>query len=431
MSPAQNTKETTSSKIPSEVITNQNNLQSTGTASSYFQSDTIDVIGFINHIFESAVNMNASDIHIEPKEETLDIRFRVDGEFTPFKTLSKEIKQQLVTRIKILAGLKIDENRLPQDGKAIFPMQEQNIDLRVSTLPVVYGEKVVIRILKKKSTRLTLPDIGVIGMSLERIEHALKDTYGIILSTGPTGSGKSTTLYSLLANFDPTETNISTLEDPVEYNMKDVNQSQINPDIGFDFSDGLRALLRQDPNIIMVGEIRDQKTAKLAIEAALTGHLVFSTLHTNDASTTIQRLVEMGVQPFLISSSLRIVIAQRLVRRVCPYCRIPFKLEGESKVQIEKQIGHLLDKSIDEITFFKANSCDKCNKGYKGRVGIFEVLTVSPTIQSLILSEKGVDSNVINAQALKEGMITLLQDALIKCAAGATTIDEAYRIIGS
>jgi type IV pilus assembly protein PilB len=391
----------------------------------------INVIEVIDDMFKSAVDMNASDIHIEPKVDCVSIRFRVDGKFVPFKRLDSSIKQQLITRMKILSGLKIDENRLPQDGKATFPTQNQNIDMRVSILPVVFGEKVVIRILKKDQQRLSLKDIGLLGNALEKVEKALHKTYGIILATGPTGSGKSTTLYSVLGTFNPEEVNISTLEDPVEYTMPGVNQSQINADIGFDFPDGLRSLLRQDPDIIMVGEIRDRKTAQLAVESALTGHLVFSTLHTNDAATTVQRLVDMGVEPFLISSSVQVIVAQRLVRRVCPYCRVPIKLEGNAKMAVVQEIGSLVDKDIDQIAFFKAKGCDRCkNLGYKGRVGIYEVLEISPAIQTLILKE-GIDSTTIKNQAIKEGMLTLLQDGLIKAALGMTTLEEVYRVVGN
>ncbi len=388
-----------------------------------------NIIDFIDSMFKTAIDLGASDIHIEPKEDGLTIRFRVDGEFVPYKSLEKEIKQQLVTRIKILAGLKIDENRLPQDGKAVFPGAVDKVDLRVSILPVVFGEKVVIRILKKSVGKLTFKDLGIVGVAGEKVERALLSTYGIVLTTGPTGSGKSTTLYALLSTFNPDEVNISTLEDPVEYNMKGVNQSQINADIGFDFPEGLRSLLRQDPDIIMVGEIRDKKTAQLAIESALTGHLVVSTLHTNDAATTVQRLVDMGVEPFLIASSMRVIIAQRLVRRICTYCRVPIKIQGDARLHVLEEIGSLLDKDVDQIPFFQAKGCAKCNQGYKGRIGVYEVLDMSPDIQTLILKE-GVDSNQIANLARKEGMLTLIQDGLIKAAAGATTIEEVYRVIG-
>lgn len=418
--------ETTSSSTQ----TNNINSSSDQIATGRFKGAAINVIELIDDMFKTAVDMNASDIHIEPKEDCINIRFRVDGKFVPFKRMDPGIKQQLVTRMKILSGLKIDENRLPQDGKATFPTQNQNIDLRVSILPVVFGEKVVIRILKKNQQRLSLKDVGLLGSSLEKVEKALHRTYGIILVTGPTGSGKSTTLYAVLGMFNPEDVNISTLEDPVEYTMPGVNQSQIHADIGFDFCDGLRSLLRQDPDIIMVGEVRDKKTAQLAVESALTGHLVFSTLHTNDASTTVQRLVDMGVEPFLISSSVQVIIAQRLVRRVCPYCRVPIKIEGNAKLKVVEEIGQLIDKDIDQVAFFKAKGCQHCkNLGYKGRIGIYEVLEISPLIQSLILRE-GIDSTTIKNHAIKEGMITLLQDGLIKAALGTTTIDEVYRVVG-
>lgn len=397
---------------------------------SRLQAANLNVIDVIDDMFRTAIEMNASDIHIEPSETAITIRFRVDGKFAPYKKLDPGVKQQFVTRMKILSGLKIDENRLPQDGKASFAAKDQAIDLRVSILPVVYGEKIVIRILKKSQKKLSLKDLGFMGISLQRIERALHKTYGIILATGPTGSGKSTSLYTLLGTYDPSQVNISTLEDPVEYTMPGVNQSQIHSDIGFDFSEGLRSLVRQDPDIIMVGEIRDKKTASLAIESALTGHLVFSTLHTNDAATTVQRLMDMGVEPFLITSSLQLIIAQRLVRKICSFCRVPVKLEGVTKQEVEKEISSLSEKPVDQIAFFKSKGCPQCNNlGFKGRVGIYEVLEMTSPIQTLILKE-GIDSNTIKEEALKEGMVTLLQDGLIKASMGLTTIEEVYRVVG-
>ncbi len=394
------------------------------------QASNINIIEVIDDMFRTAVEMNASDIHIEPWETSIVIRFRVDGKFAQYKKLDGSVKQQFVTRIKILSGLKIDENRLPQDGKASFPAKDQTVDLRVSILPVVFGEKIVIRILKKSQKKLSIKDLGIMGTSLEKVERALHKTYGIILATGPTGSGKSTTLYTLLGTYDVAQHNISTLEDPVEYSMQGVNQSQIHADIGFDFSDGLRSLVRQDPDIIMVGEVRDKKTAQLAIESALTGHLVFSTLHTNDAATTVQRLVDMGVEPFLITSSIQLVIAQRLVRKVCPFCRVPIRLDGSIKTQVTLQIGNMVDKDVDQIAFFKAKGCPQCNNlGFKGRIGIYEVLEITPPIQTLVLKE-GVDSNTIKEEALKEGMTTLLQDGLVKAALGLTTVEEVFRVVG-
>lgn len=389
-----------------------------------------DAIEIIDMMFHDAITMNASDIHLEPQEEMIAIRFRVDGQFAPYRQAGAGLKQQLVTRIKILAGLKIDENRLPQDGKASYVFGKEKIDLRVSVLPVIYGEKVVIRILRKDLAVITLDGLGILGSGLGKIEQALKRTFGIILSTGPTGSGKSTSLYALLQKFSPEAVNISTLEDPVEYTIKGVNQSQVNPDIGFDFSEGLRSLVRQDPDIIMVGEIRDKKTAQLAIESALTGHLVFSTLHTNDASTSVQRLTDMGVEAFLISSAVRLIIAQRLVRRICTNCRIPYRLGEDLLEKVQSEIGSLIEEDITAIDFYRPSACSECNNlGYKGRVGIFEVLEFTPAIQAMTL-RRHVDSNQIKKLAIEEGMTTLIQDGLIKAALGMTSIEEVYRVAG-
>jgi type II secretory ATPase GspE/PulE/Tfp pilus assembly ATPase PilB-like protein len=284
--------------------------------------------------------------------------------------------------------------------------------------------------LRQDATAISLDSLGMMGSGLVKIEEALKKTYGIILCTGPTGSGKTTTLYALLQRFSPESVNICTLEDPVEYTIAGVNQSQVNPEIGFDFSDGLRTLVRQDPDVIMVGEIRDKKTAQLAIESALTGHIVFSSLHTNDAATSIQRLTDMEVEPFLITSSLRIVIAQRLVRRICPSCRIAYRLEEDMRKKVSGEIENLIEEDLSSIEFFHPGACAQCNfLGYKGRTGIFEVLDFSPAIQTLTLRHH-VDSNQIKRTAMEGGMATLVQDGLIKAALGITSIEEVYRVAG-
>lgn len=390
-------------------------------------SSSTNIISFINNMLKESTNLNASDIHIEPKHHQIDIRFRVDGRFVNYKSLPKGVQQQLVTRIKILSGLKIDETRLPQDGKTTYTSDNIVIDMRVSILPVQYGEKIVIRILTKENKKLTFDDLGLIGEKRELIEKCASYTFGIVLVTGPTGSGKSTTLYSLLTNFDASQYNISTLEDPIEYTIDDVNQSQINTMIGFDFPDGLRTLLRQDPDIIMVGEIRDKITGKLAIESALTGHLVFSTLHTNDAPSTIQRLVEMGIENFLITSSVRVIIAQRLVRKVCEFCKVPYYLDDIIKSKVEKELNTDLSKTV----FYKSKGCAKCkNLGYKGRIGAFEIMEMTPEIRALTL-QRGLSSDVLREQAIKDGMETLLQDGLKKASMGWTSIEEVYRVIGA
>ena len=389
----------------------------------------LNVIDVINKMFERAMELNASDIHIEPKKHGIDIRFRVDGNFVAYAEYPASLKLQLVTRIKILAGMKIDESRLPQDGKATYIAGKQAFDLRISSLPVIYGEKIVVRILRRETKKITPTDLGLVGSGQQIVQNALKKTYGIILVAGPTGSGKSTTLYSLISSFDPKQKNISTLEDPVEYRMEGVNQSQVNTEIGFDFSTGLRTLVRQDPDIVMVGEVRDRVTAQLAVEAALTGHLVFSTIHTNTAATTIQRLIDMGIEPFLIASALELVISQRLVRRLCPFCKVPAAVEPALLSKIDKEIGHLINKPLAEVHFYRAGGCEKCNQqGYKGRMGIYEIMPISAEIERLTIQR--VTANEVNQAACSEGMVSLLQDALIKAALGVTTIEEVLRTVG-
>lgn len=381
----------------------------------------------VEKIFADATGMRASDIHIEPLPHSFQIRFRIDGELTIYQELKKEEENSVIARIKILGGMRIDEHRLPQDGKASFKRGEQEFDLRMSVLPTIYGEKVVIRILRKSQKRVALSDLGFLPNVLSKIEHHLKNTYGMILGVGPTGSGKSTTLFAMISTYDPKKKNISTLEDPVEYKIPFVNQSQTHAEIGFDFSEGLRTLVRQDPDIIMVGEIRDKKTALLGVEAALTGHLVFSTLHTNSAATTIQRLTHIGVDTFLISSALRLIISQRLVRRTCTHCREAEDIPEGFKKMVENEVGMYV-KDTTKLKFYKAKGCDKCDGlGYKERIGIYEVLEVSPKIQEMII--EGKSPAEIEEQAKKEGMITMKQDALMKVVLGDTTIEEFSKVI--
>jgi type IV pilus assembly protein PilB len=378
----------------------------------------------VSGIFAEAIKKHASDIHFKPLEDKLMIYFRIDGQMILHKELGKIFHHPIVAHIKIISGLKIDEHRLPQDGKSSFSFENKEVDLRVSILPANFGEKVVIRLLEKSPTLVKLRDLGMLPTILMKVEKHLKSSHGMILSVGPTGSGKSTSLFSMISTFDGTTCNISTLEDPIEYKIPNVTQTQINADIGLDFSDGLRTLLRQDPDIIMVGEIRDQKTALLAIESALTGHLVFSTLHTNSAVGTIQRLLNMGIDRFLISDAVKLIISQRLARKVCNYCR--------EKSPIPKKYYELLKKEIkvdpEKDFFYNAKGCDKCNKtGYKGRIGLFEVLEMSPAIEEMIV--KGASSQEIENQAVKEGMTLLKKDALYKAVTGDITIEEALRIM--
>lgn len=387
-----------------------------------FDEDKIP--GLVDGIFSEAIKKHASDIHFKPLEDKLMVYFRIDGQMIFYKEFEKIFHHPIVARIKIISGLKIDEHRLPQDGKSSFSMEDKEVDLRVSVLPTNFGEKVVIRLLEKTPTLVKLQDLGMLPNVLLKVEEKLKSNYGMILAVGPTGSGKTTSLFSMISTFDATAYNISTLEDPIEYKIPNVTQTQINPEIEFDFPDGLRTLVRQDPDIIMVGEIRDQKTASLAIESALTGHLVFSTLHTNTAVGTIQRLLNMDIDRFLISAAVKLIISQRLARKVCNYCREEYPVPKTYYDLIRNET----DINPEEVFFYKAKGCDKCNNtGYKGRIGLFEVLEMSPAIEELIVSN--ASNQEIEKQAVKEGMILLRKDALYKAVTGDTTIEEALRVM--
>ena len=385
-----------------------------------FDEDAIPSI--VDEIFKNAVEQHASDVHFKPKEEAFEVYFRVDGNIIEYKIFEKIYHHPIIARIKILSGLKIDEHRLPQDGKSSYQCGKKEVDLRVSILPTQYGEKVVIRLLEKSPKMIELRDLGMLPNILLKIEKHLEATYGMILAVGPTGSGKSTSLFSMISTFNAKDFNISTLEDPIEYKIPDVTQTQINPDIGFDFLNGLRTLVRQDPDIIMVGEIRDHETAALAIESALTGHLVFSTLHTNTAVGTIQRLLNMEIDRFLITAAVKLIISQRLVKKICSNCR--------EKYPVPEKYYDLLKKETDvhpkDAFFYKANGCSECkNTGYKGRIGLFEVLEMSPAIEELIIGN--ASNKEIEEQAVKEGMILLRKDALYKAVTGDITIEEALK----
>jgi len=388
-----------------------------------------DIIAIINDIFYQALTNNASDIHIEPKRENVGVRMRIDGEFGQNKVYPIEIHQPMITRMKILADLKIDETRLPQDGKASMTAEGENVDLRISVLPTIYGEKICIRILKTNQKKVDLEELGILDYALQKIYKALKKKYGIILTTGPTGAGKTTSLYGMLSHYDPKSYNISTLEDPVEYKMNDVNQTQINRDIGFDFSDGLRTLVRQDPDIIMVGEIRDRVTASLAVESALTGHLVFSTIHTNTASATIQRLLNMGVEKFLLPSAMQLIIAQRLARKICDNCKELYVPNDNVISKLKDEIGHMINIDQENIHLYKGKGCSKCeNTGFSGRVGVYEVMEISQVICELIL--EGAPTVRIEEAAIKDGMLPMKKDGLLKVVMGLTTFEEVLSLVG-
>ena len=419
----------------------------------------------VNLLIEYAIKAGASDIHIEPREDYVSVRYRVDGVLREAKKLPKKVMASLVSRIKILSNLKIDERRAPQDGRFKIQISSRLYALRVSTLPVMDGEKVVMRILDESTKALGLEDLGYWDGALEAINHAIVQPYGMILVTGPTGSGKSTSLFSILSILNKPSVNISTVEDPVEYRVIGANQTQVNPVAGMTFVNGLRALLRQDPNIIMVGEIRDGETADLAIQAALTGHLVFSTLHTNNAATSLPRLLDMEIEPFLIASTIRAVVGQRLIRRLCVECKEQYSPDEKTLGQLKDSFHidspekfawiHQLEMSAissgigvsdqdnkkardtsspstseSEVTqLWRAHDggCDVCSHtGYKGRMGIYEVLENTNDIQKLIVGN--ATSEVIEAQAIKEGMLTMQMDGLIKALRGQTSIEEILRV---
>jgi len=383
----------------------------------------------VSTILEFAIKSRASDIHIEPEESRTKVRYRIDGILHEKLSLPKSIHDALISRIKILSEMKIDEKRVPQDGRFGFKLVGEEVDFRISTLPTVHGEKIVMRLLKKTGGIPTLMDLGLRGPQLKDIEEAVTKPYGIVLITGPTGSGKTTTLYSILSRLNKPSVNISTLEDPVEYQIPGINQVQVNTAAGLTFATGLRSFLRQDPNIILVGEIRDKETTQLAIQAALTGHLVFSTLHTNDSSTAIPRLIDLGAETFLIASVLNAVVAQRICRRICPTCKVFYEPPSQIVENIKTVLGPLYSKSFEgkTIKLAKGEGCAQCNQtGYLGRVAIFEVLKITPTINRMVLQESS--GKEIEEQAKKEGLIMMKQDGYLKVLDGITTIEEVLRV---
>lgn len=387
-------------------------------------------------IVKHAVDGRASDIHIEPIEGSYRVRFRVDGLLRADLIFPREVGRAVISRIKILANLKIDENRKPQDGRFRFESKEGTVDLRVSSLPVMEGEKIVMRVLEKNSGVSDLEHLGLWGRNRAVLESKIREPFGIILITGPTGSGKSTSLYAFLQILNKEDRNIITLEDPIEYFMEGINQSQVRPEIGYTFANGLRSILRQDPNVIMVGEIRDSETAELAIHAALTGHLVLSTLHTNDAIGAIPRLVDMGIEPFLLSSSLQVVAAQRLVRRICEHCHMEVAL-SKSQTQMVKEMFELIPeeevlayglKPNQPIVVHQGKGCDKCGlTGYKGRIALYETVAVDVTMRDIIADKRGNEAAVKEA-ALAQKMLSMRQDGILKVLKGITTLAEVERV---
>lgn len=391
----------------------------------------------VDVIVKHALDGSASDIHIEPVEGNFRVRFRVDGILRSQLVFPLEVGRAVISRIKILSNLKIDEKRKPQDGRFRFEGEDgQAVDLRVSSLPVMDGEKVAMRVLDKSSNLADVEKLGLWGRNREILENSIRQPFGIIFITGPTGAGKSTTLYAFLQILNKEERNIITLEDPIEYYIEGVNQSQIKPEIDYTFASGLRSILRQDPNVIMVGEVRDGETAELVIHAALTGHLVLSTLHTNDAIGAIPRLIDMGVEFFLLASSLQVVAAQRLVRRICENCRAEFALTEMQKKSIQELFDAIQPKEItaygldpkQPIVFFYGKGCDKCGKtGYHGRVAVYEVIEVDDELRAIISDHKANETEVRKA-ALRQGMMSMKQDGILKALKGITTLAEIERV---
>ena len=401
-------------------------------------AEDLPIVRIVDTLLRHAIVQDASDIHIEPMEQEVLVRYRIDGILHDAMTLPKAATAGIVARIKVLANLKLDEKRLPQDGRFKMETEADRVSFRVSVLPTFFGEKIVMRLLRETGEGFTLEGLGFHGENLERLHGALKQTTGIILASGPTGSGKTTTLYTMLDILNTPDINISTIEDPIEYQMKRVNQTQVNPQIGFTFANGLRSLVRQDPDIIMVGEIRDGETAALAINAALTGHLVLSTIHTNSAAGAIPRLIDMGVEPFLLVSTLKVIIGQRLVRRLTD-SKEEYKLSNTELAKVAREdhfdaaLKALKEEklikdtvSADSISFYKPPE-GAGDDGYKSRIGIHEVLSVSSAIREVILQKGTMDA--IEAQARKEGMLTMLEDGIYKAARGVTSLEEVLRAV--
>ncbi len=400
-------------------------------------AEDLPVVRIVDTLLRHAIIQGASDIHIEPMEKEVLVRYRIDGILRDAMTLPRHAASTIVARLKVLSSLKLDEKRLPQDGRFKMEMDGQKVSFRVSVLPIFYGEKVVMRLLRENRSGFTLEGIGFHGVNLERMHSAMKQTTGIILVTGPTGSGKTTSLYTVLDLLNTPEVNISTIEDPVEYQMPRINQTQVKPDIGFTFASGLRSLMRQDPDVIMIGEIRDKETANLAINAALTGHLVLATVHTNSSAGTIPRLLDMGVESFLLVSTLRVAVGQRLVRRLADD-KVAYTLSASERnelgkhADLDKVLASMKEEGVvksnatwNNIPFYHPKTDDE--SAYKGRAGIHEVLEMTPSIKNMVMEAATADS--IEEQSRKEGMLTMLEDGVYKAARGVTTIEEVLRVI--
>jgi type II secretory ATPase GspE/PulE/Tfp pilus assembly ATPase PilB-like protein len=403
----------------------QDSRGGSSTADERVDEAEASVVRFVNQVIREAHHERATDIHFEPMENSLRIRYRVDGVLhqVPLSTEAKRFENAILSRLKVMAGMDIAERRLPQDGRLQVRVEGEELDVRVSTIPSAYGESISLRLLTRQSLHIGLDHLGLAPANEKNLKRLIERPHGIVLVTGPTGCGKSTTLYACLSEINREELRIITLEDPIEYKLAGVNQIQVRPDIDFDFARGLRHILRQDPDVIMVGEIRDFETAEIAIRASLTGHLVLSTLHTNDAPGAITRLLDMGVEPFLVSSSLNLVIAQRLVRRVCPHCARP----QEWPSILSEEDRRFLKGQNFEIRFLKGDGCEECSQfGFLGRIAVHEFMLLSDTLRPLILSRSS--STAIRSAATREGMLSLRQDGLLKAAQGITTVEEVLRV---
>ncbi|MBN1365101.1 MAG: type II secretion system ATPase GspE [Syntrophaceae bacterium] len=395
------------------------------TADLLDETSDAPIIKLVNLLLSGAIKDRASDIHVEPYSGNLKIRYRIDGILYDILSLPRRIQSPLISRIKIMAKLNIAEKRLPQDGRIEIKIADRLVDIRVSVIPTAFGERVVLRLLDKSTNILMLADLGMHDERIKLLNKLIKSPYGIILVTGPTGSGKTTTLYAALSTINHPEINIITIEDPIEYQMDGIGQIQVNPKIDLTFAAGLRSIVRQDPDVILIGEIRDRETAEIAIQSSLTGHLVFSTLHTNDASSAVTRLIDMGIEPFLVTSSIVAIIAQRLVRVLCPHCKEVYVPDEESLINLG------MDRSVlQNNTFYRKKGCNLCMQtGFRGRTGIFEILIVDDEIKKLVL--KTSDANQINELALQQGMINLQKDGIYKVLAGITTTEEVLRVTRS
>ncbi len=393
--------------------------------------EEVPISKIVDMMIQYASQDRVSDIHIEPQEKNAIARFRIDGILHDVLTYTKDVHSRVITRLKVMSKLRTDEHLAPQDGKIRMRVDEGDLDLRVSLLPITEGEKVVMRLLSSHMSQLSLADLGMVPTDLKKVERAYSKSFGMILSTGPTGSGKTSSIYSILKVLNTREKNITTIEDPVEYRIRGVNQIQVNTKANLTFASGLRSILRQDPNIVFVGEIRDSETAAIAVNAALTGHLVLSTLHTNDSATALPRLIDMGVEPFLVASTVNVIIAQRLVRRICDSCRISYQVQETQLLQWlppELIAKHYIGSGPNkQVRIYKGQGCKICHfTGYQGRIGIYEVLEITPELRKLIVQKN--DSDVIYKQALAEGMTTMLDDGLSKIGRGITTIEEVMRV---